>query len=157
MCFRKDVLVVDDEGTNLGSMSYTDAKKLADDAGLDLIEVSKQGKNPVYRIMDEGKWKYEQKKKAHKNKQHTMPLKEMKFRLTIDTHDQATKVGHIKKFLAKGHSVKLLVQLKGREKANPNLANEKLASIITELGEVKQDQMKRSTGQVHTIVHPIKH
>ena len=154
--FRNNILVVDEDGTNLGSMSYAAAKQHAEDAGLDLIEVSKQGKNPVYRIMDEGKWKYERKKQSQKNKQRSLSLKEMKFRLTIDPHDQATKVNHIKKFLGKGYSVKLLVQLKGREKANSHLANEKLASIITEIGEVRQGQIKCSTGQVHTIVHPIK-
>jgi len=67
--FRNNILVVDEDGTNLGSMSYAAAKQHAEDAGLDLIEVSKQGKNPVYRIMDEGKWKYERKKQSQKNKQ----------------------------------------------------------------------------------------
>ena len=152
--FRKDVFVVDEDGNNLGSMPFPDARRLASESNLDLVEVGKQGKDPVYRIMDEGKWKYEQKKRAHKNKQHSLPLKEMRFRLGIDSHDQATKLGKIRKFLDKGHSVKLLVQLRGREKATPDLANQKLSSIITEIGDVKKDQVKRSQGQVHVIVHP---
>jgi len=155
--FSREVLVIDESGQNRGSMPYNKARELADEAGLDLVEVSKQGDKSVCRVMDEGKWKYEQKKRASKSKQHTPTLKEMKFRLTTERHDLDVKLGHIKKFLAKGHSVKIVVQLRGREKANPDLAKEKLDTIISEIGEdVKVDSVKKNPGLVHTIVHPKK-
>ncbi len=155
--FSRDVLVIDENGQNMGSMPFLRAKQMAEDAGLDLVEVSKQGDKSVCRIMDEGKWKYEQKKRAGKTKQHTPTIKEMKFRLTIDQHDLDIKIDHIKGFLEKGHSVKILVQLRGREKANPDLANTKLTSIISLLGDdIKIDAVKKNPGMAHTIVHPRK-
>jgi len=155
--YSRDVLVIDEDGQNKGKMPFHKARQMAEDAGLDLVEVSSQGKETVYRIMDEGKWKYEQKKRASKSKQHSPSLKEIKFRLRIDQHDQQVKVDHILKFLSKGHSVKVAVQLRGREKANPSLADEKLATIISELGDdVKTDPIRKSPGLVHTVVHPRK-
>lgn len=150
----RDVLVVGENGENLGLMPWLKAKQMADEAGLDLVVINSQEKNTVCRIMDEGKWKYEQKKKAHKVKQHTPVLKEMKFNLTIDEHDCQIKVSHIHKFLEKGHSVKIAVQLRGREKAHPHLAEEKLNAILSELGDVKLDAIKKSASLVHVIVHP---
>lgn len=141
--FGKEALVIDKHGHKVGRMSISDAKQMAYDAGLDLIEVHRQGDLSICKIMDEGKWKYEQKKKSHQSKTHQLPDKEIKFRLRIDSHDQDTKVNHVRKFLEKGHKVKIAVQYKGREVNNPELVSEKLDSILGQLADYKHDEKPR--------------
>ncbi len=152
--FGSKILLVDEKGDQIGNYAVGHAKQLARDAGLDLVELSRSGETSVCRIMDEGKWRYEQKKKNQKQKQHTPSLKEMKFRISIDPHDQSIKVAHIKKFISKGHSVKLIVQLRGRERATPQFAKQKLEDILRELGDVKKEKMKTGGAQASIVVHP---
>ena len=89
-----EVLVLDDEGVNLGKMAHRDADALAVKSNLDLIQVNKSGDILVFKIMDYGKWKYSKKKGQKKQTQRQ--LKEMNFKLRIDPHDQETKISHIK-------------------------------------------------------------
>jgi len=156
--FGKEALVIDKDGHKIGRMSIFDAKQKASDAGLDLVEVHRQGDLSVCKIMDEGKWKYEQKKKAHKNKSHSLPDKEIKFRLRIDSHDQETKIKHARKFLEKGHRVKIAVQYRGRETSNPEFISEKLNNILSGLSDYRQDDPRKCREKrgerIEILVHP---
>ncbi len=110
------VMVIADKGEKLGEMSSRDAVALARGKGLDLVEVSPEARPPVCRIMDYGKYLYDQKKKNKRSRQKGRSLKEVKFRPKIDVHDFETKVRHIKGFLEKGDSVKVtIVFRRGRE------------------------------------------
>ena len=111
------VRVVDPHGKQIGIMSRENALRLAYDLGLDLVEVAPQVSPPVCRIMDFGKFKYEQKKreKEAKKKQKSQEVKEIKFRVNIDEHDFQRKFENIKEFLSEGHKVKVIVFFRGRE------------------------------------------
>ena len=151
-----DILVLDEKGTNLGRMPYRDANSLAVTRNLDLVQVSKDNeKVTVFKIMDHGKHKYEKKKNKQKNT--AQPLKEMNFRLRIDLHDMEIKINRIKGFLLKGSDVKITVTMKGRERANSQLAHQKLEAILAELSELVQVQQKRSTkSSVFVTVRPLQ-
>lgn len=127
------VILISEEGDNLGTVRVQDAKKQAQDLGLDLVEVGNQNNMSVCRIMDEGKWKYEQKKRHKQKKQNTPTLKEVKFGIRIDKHDREIKVNRLKEFLLKMHPVNIVVKMKGREKAHPEMAYNMLNGVITEL------------------------
>lgn len=151
-----DILVLDDNGTNLGRMPYRDAKSLANSRNLDLVQVNKDNNKSavVYKIMDHGRYKYNQKK--HKQKKVIHPLKEMSFRIRIDTHDLQTKINQIKNFLSKGSDVKITVTMRGRERASPQLAEEKLDSILAELEGLVQAQQKKAThGSTFVTLRPL--
>lgn len=151
----QDVLVVDDKGTNLGRMSFEVARTIANSKGLDLVKVGQDGGAAVFRIMDRGKWQYGQRKSQKNNKQRVPQSKEMKFRMRIDTHDMQTKVNHIKKFLSKGHTVKILVEMRGRERSAPLMAHDKLTLILDSLGEVfRRDEKRITNSSVSILIHP---
>ena len=159
-----EVFVLDEQGNKLGKMPMSQARNMAYQAGLDLVEIQKQENLSVYKIMDEGKWRYLQKKKAHKHKQHHFPDKEMKFRLSIDSHDQETKIRQVSNFLEKGHKVKLSVQYRHREiMGSPSLAADKLQSILSQIGEYKHSdtrKYKEKNGErleVYMLPHPQQH
>ena len=97
---------------------------IADEAGLDLIEISPQAVPPVCKVLDYGKYKYELEKRAKeaKKKQHTVDVKEIKIRYKIDTHDYQVRIKSIEKFIAQGNKVKIVVMLRGREMQHSNLA-----------------------------------
>ena len=146
-----EIMVINHDGVNLGRMPFHQAKQLAIESELSLIEIDKPGR--VFKIMDEGKWKYEHKKKEHKRKQHSQSLKEMRFSISIDPHDQMTKVNHVKDFIAKGHNVKVSVQIRGREKANPLAADLKMRMILCDIGvDPSSVVIKKSPSQVHTVI-----
>ncbi len=137
-------------------MPYRDAKSLSISQNLDLVQVSKDNeKVVVFKIMDHGKYKYEQKK--NKQKKTTHPLKEMSFRLRIDPHDMDIKINRIKGFLSKGSDVKITVTMRGRERATSQLAHQKLEAILAKLAELVQVQQKRSTkSSVFVTVRPLQ-
>lgn len=147
------VLVLDENGVNLGRMSYWDAKNLATSRNLDLVLISKKDESQVFKIMDQGKWKYQQNK--HKPKKHTHQTKEMNFNVRIDSHDLTIKIQHIKDFIKKGMDVKITVTMKGREKAIPSLAHEKMNTILSALSEVSTASLKTvSPSSISVLVHP---
>lgn len=149
------VIVIDAEGKNLGRMNYYDARDLATAQDLDLVKVGTQSDMSVMRIMDEGKWKYTQKKKQKSKYQKTPPLKEMKFHINTDDHDVQTKIGHIDKFLSKGSPVKISVEMKGRFKNHSKSAHEMLQSIVGKVSvSVRQDPVRSSPSVVSMIIHP---
>jgi translation initiation factor IF-3 len=126
------------DGSQLGIFSITDALRVADEQGFDLVEIAPDAQPPVCRVMDYGKYKYEQAmkvKQARKN-QTKIEIKEMKFRPKIDTGDYETKKKHILRFLAGGAKVKVTIMFRGREMAHPELG----LVILEKLAADLQDQ-----------------
>ena len=117
------VLVIDEQGNKLGEFLTEDAIRLAEDRGLDLIEVAPNGRPPVCRIQDYGKLKYERKKRATqaRKNQVQVQIKEVKLRPKTDDHDIAVKVRHARRFLEQGNKVKVTIRLRGRELAHRNI------------------------------------
>ena len=121
MITAKEVRCTSDEGTNYGIISTTEALKIADELGLDLVLIAPDGKPPVAKIMDYGKFRYQQekKKKEAKKNQKVIVVKEIKLSVKIAENDVNYKVKHAREFLEEGNHVKFRVFLKGREMANP--------------------------------------
>ncbi len=130
--------VVDSEGVQLGVMPIADALNVAEEAGLDLVEVSANAAPPVCRIMDYGKFKYQQSKKARetKKKQTIILVKEMKFRVKTEEHDFQFKVRNIRKFIKEGNKVKVFIMFRGREITHTDLGRKKLNRVA----EVLKDE-----------------
>lgn len=154
-----EVRVVDPKG-NHGIYPTEVAMQMADDQDLDLVEISPHADPPVCKIMDYGKFKYEQQKKEKeaRKKQHTVELKEIRFRPHTDTHDFNFKTKHAKGFLESGHKVKAYVQFRGRDIIYKDHGMEVLARFIQELGDLaKIDQAPKMEGRrMTTILSPIK-
>lgn len=121
----KEVRVVGAQGEQLGIMSTKEAQKLADDAGLDLVKIAPTAKPPVCKIVDYGKYRYEQvrREKEAKKKQKTVEIKEIRLSPNIDTNDLNTKMNAARKFISKGDKVKITLRFRGREMAH--MANSK--------------------------------
>jgi len=117
-----EVRVVGADGSQLGIMETSKALTIAEEAGLDLVLIAPQAAPPVCRVMDYGKYKFDQQKRekeAHKN-QKTVEVKEIRLSLNIDVHDFDTKVGQAKKFLSSGNKLKVSIRFRGREMAHTN-------------------------------------
>ncbi|MFO8027880.1 MAG: translation initiation factor IF-3 [Opitutales bacterium] len=151
------VRVIGPEGTNLGVMPPAKALELAKKVGLELIEVSPTAKPPVCRILDYGKFKYEESKKQKESKTHTTKLKEVKFRVKIDQHDFITKLRRAESFLDHGNKVKLTLQFRGRENEHKQLGVERVKMAADELSGVSsQDSEPKLVGrQVTQILSPL--
>lgn len=139
----KEVRVIDPEGKQVGVIPTSQALAAATEFGLDLVEVSPLAKPPVCKIMDYGRFKYEQTKKQQeaKKKQSSFQLKEIKVRPKTGEHDLQTKLGHIKKFIARKDKVKVTVMFRGREITLSNLGRElldKIAEAVTDIASVEQ-------------------
>ncbi len=139
----KEIRVVGNDGSQLGIMSSRDALKLATEQSLDLVKIAPQATPPVCRIMDYGKFRYEQakrEKEARKN-QKIVEIKEVRMSLNIDIHDFNTKVNQANKFLKAGDKVKVSVRYRGRELAHPELGKgllERFKEACTEDGVVEK-------------------
>lgn len=133
-----EVRLVGPGGEQVGVVPLKDALRLAEDAELDLVEVAPNAKPPVCKLMDYGKYKYEAAIKARESrkKQANAVLKEIRFRLKIDTHDYETKVGHARRFLSGGDKVKAMIQFRGREQQRPEMGVRLLERLAAELAEV---------------------
>ena len=116
-------LIIDETGEQLGVVSITEALAKAEEIGLDLVEISPNANPPVCKIMDFGKFKYYEQKKAHaaKQKQKQVHVKEIKLRPVTDDHDYEIKLRNAKRFLEDGDKVKFIVQFRGREMAHQEL------------------------------------
>lgn len=134
----KEVRVIGEDGEQLGIMSAKDAQKLAQDAELDLVKIAPNATPPVCRIVDYGKFRYEQmrKEKEAKKKQKTIDIKEIRFSPNIDKNDLNTKVNQARKFLTKGDKVKVSVRFRGRELAHMEIGKEILDNFAEELADV---------------------
>lgn len=134
-----EVLVIDPDGQKVGVMDIKSALNLAqNEYGLDLVEVAPNAKPPVCRIMDYGRWKYEQEQKLKKAKKHQklIVIKELKIRPKIGEHDLQVKLKHAREFLQKGQKVKFTVRFRGREIVHQDLAVKLLERIAEELSEL---------------------
>ena len=131
------VRLIDDEGDNHGVVPLAEALRIATEKNLDLVEVAEDARPPVCRIMDYGKWRYEQEQKAKQARKHqlTITIKEIKFRPKIDPHDYATKRGHVLRFLEHRDKVKVTIMFRGRELLHP----ERGEAILLRLAEEMKD------------------
>ncbi len=135
---EKEVRVVGADGEQLGIMSGKEAQKLADDAELDLVMIAPTAKPPVVKIVDYGKYKYEQlrREKEAKKKQHTTEVKEIRLSPNIDTNDLNTKMNAARKFLTKGDKVKITLRFRGREMAHMNSSKHILDDFAEGLADI---------------------
>jgi translation initiation factor IF-3 len=132
------IRVIDADGSQLGIMTNTDALALAQEKGLDLVEISPTARPPVCKIMDYGKFKYEESKQARKARknQHVMTIKEIKLRPKIDEHDYNFKVNHAREFLTHRDKVKFTVMFRGREMVHMELGKRILDNAVKELADI---------------------
>jgi translation initiation factor IF-3 len=136
--------VIGADGSQLGIMDVETALNTAQEQGLDLVEVAPLARPPVVRIMDYGKYKFEQAKMARqaKKKQHVIHLKEVKYRPGIDDHDFDTKTRHARRFLEEGNKVKVTLMYRGRQIAHPELGKlvvDRVASELADIAKVESD------------------
>ncbi|MDR0347514.1 MAG: translation initiation factor IF-3 [Coriobacteriales bacterium] len=148
------------DGSQLGIFEIDDAQRVADEQGLDLVEIAPDAQPPVCRVMDYGKFKYEQAmkaKQARKN-QTRVEIKEMKFRPKIDVGDYETKKKHIVRFLAAGAKVKVTIMFRGREMAHPELGLNILEKLAEDLkGEaIIENQPKLEGRNMFMLIAPLK-
>ena len=130
--------LIDADGENHGVVPLARAQEIAARAGLDLVEVAADARPPVCRIMDYGKWRYEQEQKAKQARRHqsTITIKEIKFRPKIDPHDYATKKGHVERFLKHRDKVKVTIMFRGRELMHPERGEAILLKLADELKDI---------------------
>lgn len=131
----KEVRVIDDTGQQLGIMHPREAQRMAQERGLDLVEISPTARPPVCKIMDYGKYQYEASKRSHQAKKHQKQvlLKEVKLRPKTDEHDYQFKKNHIVRFLGEGHKAKVSVQFRGREVTHTEIGRNMLNRLLKEL------------------------
>ena len=156
----REIRVIDAEGNQLGIMPPYEAIKKARESNLDLVEISPNAVPPVCRIMDYGKYLYEQEKKERAAKKHQkqIVLKEVKFSVNVDEHDYVTKRNHVLRFLAEGDKVKASLRFRGREMAHQNLGRNVLERLIKEVGEkgVVEFRPRMEGNTMHAILAPVK-
>jgi translation initiation factor IF-3 len=151
----REVRVIDPEGKQLGILSLVEALRAAANFDLDLVEVSPKSEPPVCRIMDYGKFKYQQSKKAHdaKKRQTIVHLKEVKMRPKTEEHDLQFKLRHIERFLKEGNKTKVTIVFRGRELAHPDLGKNLLGRIAEETKDWgKMEQLPKFEGRNFVMV-----
>lgn len=155
----KEVRVVGEEGEQLGVMSPKDAMKLANEANVDLIKIAPSAKPPVCKLMDYGKFKYEQvrKDKEAKKKQKTVEVKEVRLSPNIDVNDLNTKSNAARKFLEKGNKVKVSLRFRGREMAHVNDSRHILIEFAENLSDIAVvDKAPKMEGRSMTMFLTVK-
>jgi len=140
------VRVIGSDSGQLGIMAVEEALARAESEGLDLVEVAPTARPPVVRIMDYGKFKYEEARKARqaRKKQHQIQVKEVKLRPGIEPHDLEFKVRHARRFLEEGNKVKVTMMFRGRQAAHPELGKEvlvKVAEVVQDIGKIESAPM----------------
>ena len=155
------IRLIDSEGNQMGVVDVRVGMEMAGEKGLDLVEVASNSDPPVCRIMDYGKYRYEQKKKKKiaKKKQHVIQLKEMRFKLRIEEHDYQVKLKHIKEFLEKQNKVRITLRFRGREMAHKELGTDLLNRVANDLvawGEIEASPRLMGRSMNLTII-PKKH
>ncbi|MCH8112295.1 MAG: translation initiation factor IF-3 [Proteobacteria bacterium] len=150
-----NVRLIDENGEMVGVIDTEKAKEMANEAGLDLVEVSPNADPPVCKLLDFGKFKYEAQKKANiaRKKQKTVDVKEIKMRPGIDEHDYAVKMRSITRFLGDGDKVKVTLRFRGREMVHQELGMRVLERVRDEVDELaKVEQFPRMEGRLMTMV-----
>ena len=152
----REVRVIDDGGQQLGIMPPQQAVAIAREKGLDLVEVSATAVPPVCRIVDFGRYQYQEQKRARQARKHqrTIYVKEIKFRPKVDEHDYQFKKKHIERFLGDGDKVKATIFFRGREMAHPEIGRRILERLVEELSEIAvPETVPRMEGHtMHTIL-----
>jgi len=141
-----EVRVIGSDGSQVGIVPTHEALRMADDQGLDLVEVSPRAVPPVCRIMDFGRFKYQESKKEKASRKHqsTVVIKEIKFRPKTDTHDLDFKLKHIRRFLGEGNKVRLMIVFRGREIVHPETGQAMLDLVSKEVAEISLIEQKAS-------------
>ena len=134
----REIRLIGEDGEQLGIMSAREAMKIAQEAELDLVKIAPAAKPPVCKIIDDGKYKYEQarKEKEAKKKQKTVEVKEVRLSPNIDTNDLNTKINNAKKFISKGNKVKVTLRFRGREMAHVQQSKHILDDFAETLADV---------------------
>lgn len=149
----REIRVIGADGEQLGVMTPEEALVIARESGLDLVEVAATSRPPVCRIMDYGKYKYEQKKKSASNKAHAASLKEVKLRPGTDQHDLNFKLNNARKFLIEGDKVKVTVMFRGREMVHTYRGREQLDEVLKQLGTIaKVESTPRMEGRFMSMI-----
>ena len=132
------VRVIDPDGEQLGILPIERALEISEEMGLDLVEVAPLARPPVCRIMDYGKFKYEEQRKAReaRKKQHQVQIKEVKMRPGIEDHDFDFKTRHARRFLEEGNKVKVTMMFRGRQMAHPEIGREVLQRVVQEVEDI---------------------
>lgn len=145
----REVRLIDEDGTQVGVVSLSEALERAEDAGLDLIQVSPDAEIPVCKVIDYGKYRYEQEKKLQKAKkaQKNQEQKGIRLSVKIGKHDFETKLKKAKEFLEDGSKLSIQLRFKGREMAHPELGKKVIEDFIAELGEVTVDAEPKLQGR----------
>ncbi|MEC8421557.1 MAG: translation initiation factor IF-3 [Pseudomonadota bacterium] len=155
-----EVRLIGIEGENLGVVKITDALKIAQDADLDLVEVVPNAKPPVCKVMNYGKFKFEQNKKAQqaKKKQKQIQIKEVKLRPGTEENDYQVKLASLKRFLAEGDKAKITIRFRGRELAHKDIGMQQANRIESDLGELGEiEQTPKFEGrQIVMVIAPKK-
>jgi translation initiation factor IF-3 len=149
------VRLVDERGEMVGIVGRNEALEMATDAGLDLVEIAPNADPPVCKILDYGKFKYEEQKKKNeaRKKQKIIEVKEIKLRPSIDDHDYMVKMRSMNKFIEEGDKVKITMRFRGRELAHQELGMNVLLRVRDDLDEIaKVEQMPRMEGRQMTMV-----
>ncbi|MEL6792247.1 MAG: translation initiation factor IF-3 [Pseudomonadota bacterium] len=153
-----EIRLIDENGDNHGTVTPAHAISMAEEVGLDVVEISPNANPPVCKIMDFGKFKYESQKKAAeaKKKQKIIEVKEVKFRPNIDTHDYDVKMRNVNRFLEAGDKVKVTLRFRGREMAHQELGRDLLKKIAEDIEDVaKVESMPKMEGrQMIMVVAP---
>ncbi len=151
----REVRVTDENGEQLGIMQTRDALRLAEERHLDLVEVAPKARPPVCKIMDFGKYRYEQQKreKEARKKQKVITIKEVKLRPNIEQHDFDVKLKNAKKFIEEGNKVKVTIMFRGRELSHPEIGNAVLDKIAKALGDtVSVERSAKLEGKNMTMI-----
>jgi translation initiation factor IF-3 len=152
----REVRVIDEDGSQLGIMPPPQALAIARQKGLDLVEIAATATPPVCRIMDFGRYQYQEQKRARSARKHqkVIEVKEIKFRPKVDEHDYQFKKKHIERFLSDGDKVKATIFFRGREMAHPEIGRRILERLIDELAEVAiaETAPRQEGNQMHTIL-----
>ena len=148
--FARTILLIGDDGHKYGEIGTDEGRAIAEEKGFDLVEVSPEAKPPVVKLMDYGKYKYEQQKKAAeaRKKQKVIEIKEIKMRPTIDDHDYDTKMKQMHRFFGEGDKVKVTLRFRGREMAHQNLGMDLLNRVHKDVETVaKMEQWPKMEGR----------
>ncbi|UCF66344.1 MAG: translation initiation factor IF-3 [Acidobacteriota bacterium] len=145
------IRVIDENGEQVGVIDTEEARQMARQRGLDLVEVAPDARPPVCKIMDYGRFRYEQQKKAQaaRKKQHHVEIKQIKYRPAIDDHDFDTKTGKVRKFLGEGHKVRVTIMYRKREMRRPEIGEMVLDRVIEATKDigVVEDQSRQMAGR----------
>lgn len=150
MIRANELRVIDQDGTQLGVLSRSEALQMAEDQGLDLVEISPDANPPVVKIIDWGKFNYQKTKQLQKNKKNakSFEVKQMRFGLKIGDHDLGVKVNKINNFLESGHKVKITIFFRGREMAHKDLGFQLADKVLAAFGDtITVDQKPQLSGK----------